>query len=504
MSDQKSLLTSAYALSSDVPLGTSMVGGSGIAGEMKQTHEPIPFFEPNVSAVREEMDLSQVINDGGGDGSSCCWTLLCCMSGVGLCYICCKAKLIDQGQYGFCNVNGRVRLMVPGWHLLASPTASFMTLVDAGRDEISVGPVTIVRVPQGSVGFAFNDGKPEVLLPGRHVRKTASFRFSATYSLSEDLLTFGPIKLLTVRSGGVRVCYDKGKVIILTPGRYAINSPTFNVAGLILTQQQNLRFSRHNVMLDGGINLLVEGLLTFKVDDVEKLIHELGDTEVVRAVEDVTKAELSRVFSGVHLEQLVSGAGPVPGVGGKVEDKDAVLGAPPQQPGELEDIRHHICRDVVEGVLPITAPWGVRIINFQIESTKLADAKYASDYEESSLAIAKAKATQRATVINNEIQLQSARAAASTLQIQAEGRRVAAVIEAEASGETRRIEAKSRNDAAEMMEDDFAKRYALAGLQVDFARNLKAGSLTVLGGGDVGRALIAGPRAGGPRPEAMR
>jgi len=299
------------------------------------------------------------------------------------------------------------------------------------------------------------------------------------------------MKFLTVRSGGVRVCYEKGKVCVLAPGRYIINSPSFTISTLILTQQQNLRFSKHPVMLDGGINLLVEGLLTFKVDDVEKLIHELGDRDLVRAVEDVTKAELSRVFATVHLEQLVTASAPPD------QKRDpSVLGAP--DPSDDPDIRHHICRQVVKGVLPLSNHWGIRIVNFQIESTKFADEKYAAEYEESSLSIAKAKATQRATVINNEISVQTARAAATTLQISAEGQKVGSVLDAEASAEARRIEAKSRNDAAKMMKDEFAKEYALAGLQVEFSKCLRATQLTVHSQSDVGRILMAQPSLAPP------
>jgi len=479
----------------------AIVDDSSAEGDYKLIGDPIPFFKPNVGVVTEEQDLKQIINEGGSDAAtSVTWTLCCGLTGIGLCYVYCNSKLIDQGQYGFCNVNGRVTLMTPGWHLLSSPTTSFIEAVDVKENKICVGPVSIIRVPQGSVAFAFNDGKPEVLLPGRHARKTASFQYSATYSLADELIVFGTIKFLTVRSGGVRVCYEKGKVCVLVPGRYVINSPSFTISTLILTQQQNLRFSKHPVMLDGGINLLVEGLLTFKVEDVEKLIHELGDNDLRRAVEDVTKAELSRVFATVHLEQLVTAISP------DKKDAASVLGQPAGGGGGGgdDDIRHHICRQVVHGVLPLSNHWGIRIINFQIESTKFADEKYAAEYEESSLSIAKAKATQRATVINNEISVLSARAAAATLQIQAEGRKVAAVLDAEASAESRRIEAKSRNDAAKMMRDEFAKDYAIAGLQVDFAKSLRATSLTVHAESDVGRILMSQPSLAGPHPEAMR
>jgi hypothetical protein len=86
-----------------------------------------------------------------------------------------------------------------------------------------------------------------------------------------------------------------GKVQIFSEGRYAINSGTFAIAGFINTQQCTLRFEKHPVLLDGGISLLVEGLLTFQCTDVETLIHQLGDVDLVRSIKDVTKAELARV-----------------------------------------------------------------------------------------------------------------------------------------------------------------------------------------------------------------
>jgi hypothetical protein len=73
-----------------------------------------------------------------------------------------------------------------------------------------------------------------------------------------------------VRSGNVRICYRQGKVHIYPEGRYAINDATFQVGSIIATTQQNVRFEQHTVLLDGGISMLVEGLLTYQVVDVER------------------------------------------------------------------------------------------------------------------------------------------------------------------------------------------------------------------------------------------
>jgi len=311
-------------------------------------------------------------------------------------------------------------------------------------------------------------------------------------SLQKDLIEHGPVKLLTVKSGGVRVCYHAGHVEIFPEGRYAINSSTFVVAGFINTQQQNVRFDQHKVLLDGGISLLVEGLLTFQVTDPALLIKQLGERDLLQAVSQVTKAELSRVFSSLHLEQISTAQM----TDSKKERKEvtSVLGTQPkahdegQQEGET---RNEICADIIRTVRPITEQWGVKIINFQLESTTLADKKYAAEYEEASLAMAKAKSNRRAIEATNDIMIQKAKAASTALKIEAEGQKTATLIQAEAKAEARRIEAKGRNDAADMMTNKFAMQYALAGQQVEFAGALKAKVLTVVPGSSIGGALLA-------------
>jgi len=286
-------------------------------------------------------------------------------------------------------------------------------------------------------------------------------------------------------------------VYIYPEGRYAINEGTFVVSTLLNTQQQNIRFEKHSVLLDGGISMLVEGLLTYQVVNVELLIKQLGDMDLLRAITDVSKAELSRVFSALHLEQLSSAQSHADVVSNDPEAK-SVLGPLPKQKKEGEDENHDaqrsvICAHVVQFIAPITEKWGVRVLNFQLESIKLADASYAREYEQASLAMAKAKANLRAVKAENEVLLNKANAAAQAVRIEAEGRKASVVIQASGEAEARKIEAQARNDAAKSMTDDFARQFALAGQQVEFARGLKASVLTILPESAVGRPFVSSP-----------
>jgi len=401
--------------------------------------------------------------------------------------------------------NGRPEILMPGRHVLLSPLNKFMGKYSALLDKIVVGPISIIRVPQGSLGFALSNAAPEVLLPGVHARNNANWNFQEIKTIDNELIQVGPVKFLTVKSGAVRVCYLKGKVHIYPEGRYAVNEGTFVVSTLLNTQQQNIRFAQHPVLLDGGISMLVEGLLTYQVVDVELLIKQLGDRDLLRSITDVSKAELSRVFSSIHLEQISSAQSHPEHVAareakGEIDnDVKAVLGGQiskkrkEEEEGDSSGQRSVICAHVVEYISPITEKWGVKIVNFQLESIKLADASYARDYEQASLSMAKAKASLRAVKAENEIVLNRANAAAQAQRIEAEGKKAATVISASGEAEARKIEAQARNDAAKSMTDEFARQYALSGQQVEFARALKASVLTVLPESAIGRPFLSSP-----------
>lgn len=461
-----------------------------------QTIGDIPFMRPNVQLCHQNADLVQFVNKSSETNPlvKALLRTVCCVTGIGCCYLLSKQVLIKEGQYGIAMNNGKPEILAPGRHLLSSPFNSMVRIVNSSDDVILVSPISIIRIPQGFIGLAFNNALPEVLLPGLHVRKSAGFKFVSTNSLQNELIMSGPIKFLTVRSGNVRVCYNRGKVVIFKEGRYAINSGTFVIGGTIVTQQQNVRFDRHPVLLDGGISMLVEGLLTYKVEDVTKLITELGDRDLLHSIKDVTKAELARVFASIHLEHLATAQ----------SNGQSVLGAQEVQRGEgAATTRTQICEDVVKAIAPFVAHWGIQIINFQLESTKIADETYSKEYEEASLALAKAKANRRAVDLQNQICIEQARAqneivlqksktAAQSATIEAEGKKTARIIAALGEAEAREIEAKARNASAEMMTNEFAKTYALSGLQVDFAKSLKATSLTVLPDSAVGKPIVAG------------
>lgn len=454
----------------------------------KMIGNSMPWRDPNVSKENEERDLAQIIQQSVSlrvSKSTYIGGIFSCLAGFGIVYVPRNIKLINSGKYGFAVNSGKPYIMFPGWNSLLSPYSQYVGECNATKSIITVGSVTIVKIPEGSIGLAMNNTDPEVLLPGTHCRNNGTFKYEMTKSLDDSFFEFKQLKFLTVQTGYVRICYMNGIALVLPEGRYGINSPYFFVGPLVNTQQQNLKFEKHNVLLDGGINMLVEGLLTYQVTDAEKLIKNMGAENLVRSIKDITKAELARVFAIIHLEQISSIT-----YNETFKDKE----------NNQHETRIRICDDVMRLIRPYTDTWGVSIINFQLESTKLSDEKYSDEYESASLAIAKAKAELQANAAQNKILIQRSTAEADALRIKAEGEKTAKLIQAEADAkaliihaqaisESMIVEGEGRNKAASTMQDKFGQELALLQEKVKFAHGLNATTLVIGGDNDLAKNI---------------
>jgi len=86
------------------------------------------------------------------------------------------------------------------------------------QPRIEHGNRTIVTVPQGFVGLAFDRGQPILLSPGLHQWKSDTLKLNEIIDLSADVIRIGPFTLLTVDEGYAAITQDNGKQRILAGG----------------------------------------------------------------------------------------------------------------------------------------------------------------------------------------------------------------------------------------------------------------------------------------------
>ena len=437
---------------------------------------PIPCVEPNVHPDNEIQSIEAQISVSRTSGFSCCdITTMACTSLtiIGSFFVCKNTVLINSNEYGFIIDSGKVVFLKPGWHYIGYPLMEKLIRFDISSAHIKVNNVQIIRVRQDEIGIGVDNTNLEVLLPGTHLRTNGAYVFKRVCKLNGDI-DEGPLKILTVRTGTVRVCYDNGVAEILTEGRYGVNSNGFITGNTLDITQQNLKFTKHRVLLEGGINMLIEGLLTYQVIDVGKLIKSVDYLLLNKYLEEIMKADLTKVFSTIHLEQIASSTY------NEIKKNDE----------RVAETRIYIYESIMKMIKPQADQWGVKIINFQLESTQLADEKYSRDYESASLQIAKSKAELRAQEAQNLIQKQKAETQAQISQIQAETERNIQLILAKAQADSTIMEAEARAQAiikegqaraaaADMMNSHYGQELALLGQKSKIAEGLKIHTLVM-------------------------
>ena len=447
----------------------------------------IPYVEPNIHPDREIEDIENYIKNSKSSGFSCCditTMTLGCLSILGSCFVCKNTKLINNNQYGFIIHSGKVVFLRPGWHFLGSPLMKGLVIHNIESPYIKVNNFQLIRILQDEIGIGVDNTTMEILLPGTHCRISGSYVFKGKNKVHEDLVA-GPIKTKTVKTGTVCVCYNNGLAAILTEGRYIVNSNGFIIANTLDITQQNLKFTEHRVLLEGGINMLVEGLLTYQIVDVARLVKNVDIKSLNTYLENIVEADLTKVFSTVHLEQISSAT--------YHEMKKGEI-------SKEEETRMFIYEQIMKLIKPQAEQWGIQIINFQLESIQLADKKYSLDYENASLQIAKSKAELKAQEAQNIILKQKAETQANIDTLMAETEKKVQLIKAQAAAESTVLQAKAKAtailkegeakaSAANLMTSQYGQELALLGEKTKIAEGLKIHTL-VMGDGKGGNSMI--------------
>lgn len=526
----------------------------------------LPFKDCNIAAGQDPyIQLDKIINDyehkPKSNTSKNCAIALKGLVTIGA-YVYFKWVIVGRGRWGFLFDAGKGawRFLKPGNHNLASMFDTRYVEYDAQTNLIQLDYITIVRVMQGEICLATNNSEPEILMPGLHVRTNPNFKIDRTYKLNQEVIYLNPITIFTVNTGTVRVGFQNGAIKIFDAGRYAINSPNFVPGPVISLQQLTQKLSNHTVLLDGGISLVVEGLVIYQVSQPATLCAQLGvaldKNDIQNAqrgvhleldkklysrmeadIEKVTRAEIARVFAGIHLEDISSqsdldraGDPDLDGFG----TNDPMKRAPaPSRPATSQaGQRSKICAQILQDVIPILSKWGITLHNFQLESTRIANATYSNEYERASLAMAKAKAdcrTQAQNALQTKIAAEasatqkrisaeadaaatriSATVAADALKTRAEAAAKARIVsagadakalvviaesnakakrmEAQALADAKRMDGESRGEAASFMQNPFAQELALREQQVAAVAAMKVGNLNVLSTQAIGQS----------------
>jgi hypothetical protein len=151
------------------------------------------------------------------------------------------------------HLDGSIRVLDTGFHLLETVGTRAVRKAHLADDTVSHGALKMIRILPGHVGLATANGRPVVLLPGRHLITDPLFMYFRAEAQATPHINVGTTHLIVVQSGQVGLATVGATAHFLEPGRHAINNPTFAFLGFKSSTSEVISVgSKHRVCVPAG------------------------------------------------------------------------------------------------------------------------------------------------------------------------------------------------------------------------------------------------------------
>jgi regulator of protease activity HflC (stomatin/prohibitin superfamily) len=205
---------------------------------------------------------------------------------------------IAGNQIGRCIVNGKGFWLFPGRHFINNAQFDFVGSVDRAAECIVVGSKARITVPSGKIGLAWEKGEPLILEHGTVIeRDSPFFKYDGSVDMTRSLIVHGSIKFCSVRQGLFGVSYNEGRLEILNPGRHILTKPTHFLAGFLPSGQQTLSIESVTSMSSDNVGIKFDAALTIQVVDATKAVTMLGIASKTAASKKGGSAKISGATS---------------------------------------------------------------------------------------------------------------------------------------------------------------------------------------------------------------
>lgn len=361
----------------------------------------------------------------------------------------------------------------PGVHCVNNLTVTVGNEISLLQEMIVHGNRTIVTVPQGNVGLAFDRGQPVLLAPGLHQWKSNTMKLEKLIDLSADVIRIGPFTLLTVDEGYAAITQNNGKQVILNGGAtHMLTHRNWKFEKLISLKIHTDDLGRLRATSADNVCLDVTATVNWRVADPELAARMAADTMTSGnayadgnlSSENVSQPSLQKDVLKQAMASLAATIGSIRyaddlhiSAQGKVSELDLPLdtanGTTEVEEGQLQTSLKGVGAGVseifslrqmsgaVKHANDICSQYGVGIVSINVISAIPVDPKL--DAALSAGAVAAAMAQQA------EI---AARGNAKARLVSAESEAEATRINARALADAERLQSEGKKDAAALLE----------------------------------------------------
>ena len=184
---------------------------------------------------------------------------------------------VRPGFLGLATENGKPVLLLPGQHFSNAPNFQLESFADVNSNMITIGSLNLIRVPPSELGLATIAKQPMILDAGLHFIASPGFEWNRSVSVNENFISLGPISIIRVQPGFVGFATQSKKAVLLGVGLHFINDPSFEFQDMKNLTSENFvkigaislvriepgtvglgTINKKPVILDVGVHLIYE------------------------------------------------------------------------------------------------------------------------------------------------------------------------------------------------------------------------------------------------------
>lgn len=303
----------------------------------------------------------------------------------------------------------------------------------------NIGPLTLLTVAQGRLNGAyrvtdgvfveFDDASMEYVLHRKVYHGLVSIpKFSAKAQ------AFGPFTVITIRDGYVGLAEQQGKIVVLQPGHYKLDS-TFKLYEPIPTKMfqdtDTIEFRTKD-----GIAMEVKTSMTWNVTDPEAVARFAGTFDDLRALLcERARDSITRLCKSQNRGQLLPTRQDLPDSGSTAEAEAEI---DRRNRALLETLAASSFEDLK--IITETCKLGATVAKVQIDRFEVKDFKIIASLTE----ITKSELAAKAECVRARFEVARATADKETRETEAEADAAVSLHHARAAAEVRRCEFESR------------------------------------------------------------
>jgi len=377
----------------------------------------------------------------------------------------CLQSTVRDGDMLLAWENVDPKIFGPGLHNLRCrwwTGLRHLRTVSVRDDLIEHGPLKIITVNEGKLGFGTEKGKNILFGPGRHMIRSNEFKWIGYLDLTKDSIMIGEWQLIRVDFGRVGVATTQGKMQVLWPGMYLFEPPDLFLR-FVNTRVQTLKLPECVQESSDYVSLKVKANLSYYIKNPLLCIEQIQDQQAEKIIMEVANSAIAAIIRSSTLGDMA------------MKHKLKVGGADLKirndgEPGSTEGVEGEAFHEKMHTRFMSTVgdqllnTMGIEVVNINIETLRIVNKSLAKQISSQAVKIAELesqhKTLEKEGVVKREqakIELEVAEANAQAEYVvsakRAEALKVGKLAKAEAEYEASKLRGQAKVELIKMKAD---------------------------------------------------